>query len=438
MTIAPEPVPPTAPIEIPATPRLRDAFTALRVLNYRRYAIGLAIGNTAGWAQRIAIDWLVLEITGNVALVGLTLAIQFAPSVILAVYGGVVADRVSRRGLIIATQVVIAALSGGLAVAAILGAASLWIVYGAVLGIGLAQAFEGPARAAFVGELAGPQLRSAVSLNASLFHLGALIGPALSAVLIVAVGSGWSIAVNAVAVLVGIVILLSLRPAELYRMPVSPRGRGQVREALRYVLSKPALRWTMATMIAITIFGATMPTIFAGLARDTGTDAVGLGVANSLAAIGSLIGALMAARSTALRLRGVVLAAILYGVVLLAAGFAPSLWILAPLLTAVGLTRLFAAILGESLVQLSTNPMLRGRVMSFWWILWLGGQAIGGPVVGMLAQTIGAQPTMAVCGAVITLATLIIGIRLARTGGLTVRFVPVGRLRRPTIVRAAR
>lgn len=433
----PEALPPTAPIVIPRSPRVRDAFTALVVRNFRRYALALGIGNTAEWAQRIAIDWLVLELTDNIALVGLTVAMQFAPFVLFGAHAGLIADRFPRRSVIIVCQATIAVFSTTLAVLVLTGSANLLLVYALVLGIGTAQAFDIPARGAFIGELAGPaHLRSAVSLAASLYHLGALVGPALAAGLIVLVGSGWSIAVNAIAAAIGIGILLTLRSSDLHRIPSAPRRSGQIREALRYIRRKSTLKWTMLAMVSVAVFGSALPTLFAGIARDENLGATGLGVASSLTAVGSLIGALAAARSRSLRLRGVVFGALGYAVVLVATGFAPGVWLLLPLLVAVGFARLSCVILGESLVQLSTNPALRGRIMAFWTLILLGGQAVGGPVVGVLAEVLGAQIAMALCGVVILVAVSALALRLARIRGLTVRLMRRRnhRLRRPTIV----
>lgn len=433
-----EQLPPTAPIDIVSNRGMRDTFAALAVPNYRRYAIAQFLGNTAGWAQRIAIDWLVLELTGNVALVGLTIAVQFGPAVLFGAYGGVIADRLPRRTVVMVGQSVVAVLSGILAALVLTGDVSLWLVYGVVLGIGIAQAFEGPARSALVGELTGTgRLRSAVGLGASLFHLGALVGPAIAAILIVAVGAGWCIAINSVAIAIGILLLATLRADQLHRVPPAPRQRGQIRDALRYVARKPAVKSTMAGIFVVALFGSGLPALLAGFVRDTGTGADGFGLANSLVAVGSLAGALAAVRSRSLRVRTVIFAVLGYGVVLTATGLAPMAWLVFVLLVPLGFARVQAVILAESLVQLSINPGIRGRVLSLWALVMLGGQAAGGPLVGGLAQWLGAQTAMALCGAVVLGTTLVLAVALARTGGLTLRLAPAeGRLlrRRPMIV----
>ena len=180
-------------------PAWRDTFSALRIHNYRLYAVAQVISNTAGWMQRIAVDWLVLELTGSIALVGLTIALQFLPTLIFGAHAGLIADRLPKRAVLLVSQGVVGVLSVVLAVSAILGTAQLWFVYAIVLGIGVMQVIDLPARSVFVQEMVGPRhLRNAISVNASVFHLGALIGPALAGAIIATAGTGWAIGVNAV------------------------------------------------------------------------------------------------------------------------------------------------------------------------------------------------------------------------------------------------
>ena len=260
-------------------PALKDTFAALKLHNYRLYVIGQFLSNTAGWAQRIAVDWLVLEITGSVALVGLTIALQFLPTLVLGAYAGAIADRFPKRRVLMLTQSLVGVFSLVLSLIAILGIAPLWAVYALVLAIGIVQVFDNPARSVFVNEMVGPRhIRNAISLNASIFHLGGLLGPALSGVLIVAVGSGWAISVNVVAVTIGICLLLAMRTDELLIAPRAPSSRGQIREAARYVLAKPALFWTLVMVAFVAIFGMPMPALLAGMADtvyDTGRRGTG-------------------------------------------------------------------------------------------------------------------------------------------------------------------
>ncbi|MDO7881343.1 MFS transporter [Salinibacterium soli] len=427
MAITPDANPATMPIAVAMQrPAWKDTFSALRMHNYRLYVVAQFLSNTAGWMQRIATDWLVLELTGSVALVGLTIAIQFVPTLLLGAWAGVIADRFPKRAVLLLTQGLVGALSLVLAVLAITGAATLVSVYALVLGIGLVQVFDGPARSVFVNEMVGPRhLRNAISVNASIFHLGALLGPALSGALIVVVGSGWAIAINVGAAAIGIGLLLAMRRDELLVGPRAPSTKGQIREAGRYILGKPALFWTMVIVGVVAVFGVPMPTLLAGIADtvyDTG--AQGYGLYNTLTAVGALTGALVSARRSSLRLRTIVLGVLLYGVLLALAGLAPFYPMFLVVLVTVGFSRLLVMTAAETMVQFSSNLAIRGRVMSFWVIVLVGGQAIGGPLVGWIAETIGPKNAMIVCGAIPALAAIAISLVLARSGRLTVAVRP--------------
>lgn len=423
MAIVPDRPPETMPIAtVMQRPAWRDTFGALRLHNYRLYVVAQLISNTAGWAQRIAVDWLVLEITGSVALVGLTIALQFLPTLVFGAHAGVIADRFPRRRVLILCQSIAGGLSLVLAVIAITGNAHLWLVYLLVLGAGVMQAFDSPARSVFVNEMVGPRhLRNAISLNASTFHLGALLGPALSGVLIVAVGSGWAIGINVIAIAIGVVMLLAMRDGELLAAPRSPSSKGQIREAARYIMSKPTLFWTLVMVAFVATFGMPMPVLLAGMADTVyGTGATGYGLYNSLVAIGALLGALASTRRSSLRLRTIMMGAVVYGLMLITAGLAPFPLLFLAVLPLIGLSRLLYATASETMVQLSSNLAIRGRVVAFWVLVVVGGQAVGGPIMGWLAEQLGAKTAMVISGAVPALAAIVISILLARSGRLRV------------------
>lgn len=427
MALTPDANPATTPIAVMMErPAWKDTFSALRMHNYRLYVVAQFISNTAGWMQRIATDWLVLELTGSVALVGLTIAIQFLPTLVLGAWAGVIADRFPKRAVLLVSQSLVGGLSAVLAVLAITGSATLLAVYALVLAIGIVQVFDGPARSVFVNEMVGPRhLRNAISVNASIFHLGALLGPALSGALIVIVGSGWAIATNVGAAAIGIVLLLAMRRSELLVGPRAPSAKGQIREAARYIMGKPTLFWTMVIVGIVAIFGMPMPTLLAGMADQVyDTGAQGYGLYNSLAAIGALTGALASTRRSSLRLRTIVLGALLYGVLLALTGASPFYPLFLVLLVSVGLSRLLLMTAAETMVQFSSNLAIRGRVMAFWVMVIVGGQAIGGPLMGWIAETIGPQNAMIVSGAVPAAAAVAIALVLARSGRLKVVVKP--------------
>ena len=404
----------------------RDSFSTLRIANYRKYAASQGISNIAGWAMRVATDWLVLELTGNIALVGLTIAIQFTPLLLFGAWGGVIADRFPKRAMLVFTQCAASVLSAVLAVLAISGVVQLWMIYVIVAMLGVVQLLDNPSRSVFVSEIVGPrQLRNAISLNASIFHLGALVGPALSGIAIVAVGSGWSIAANAVAAAIGAILIAVIKQDQLLTAPRAPKAKGQIREAARYVLAKPAMFWTFVMVTFVSMFGLPLPTLLAGMADTVfETGAQGYGLYNSLLAVGALTGALLSTRRTELRLRTIVLGAMLYGVLQTLVGLAPFYSMFLFLLVTVGFTRLLYATAAETMVQLSSNLRIRGRVMSFFMLILVGGQAIGGPIMGLIAETFGSRAAVVVSGAVPALAAVVIAIVLARTGQLRLKVSP--------------
>lgn len=416
-------------------PAWRESFSSLRIRNYRLYILSSAVSSTAVWMQRIAVDWLVLELTGSVTLVGLTVALQFAPSLLFGAWGGVIADRYSKRAVLLTTQSIVVVLCAALAAFTITGAVEAWQVLIAAFLLGTAAAVEGPARSAFVTEMVGTgRLRNAISVNASIFHLGGLLGPAVSGALIVVVGSGWSIGVNSIAGLVVISALLAMRASELRRSPRLPRSRGQIRAAIHYVLGKPPIFWSMVTLAFVSTFGMSLPVLLTAMANDVyGTGAAGYGVYSSLAAVGAFVGAVLSTRRTSLRLRTIVGSAVVFGLITAAVGFVPFASVFAVALVGVGLSRLLFATGAESLTQLSSNTGIRGRVMSLYIMVLLGGQALGGPLMGYLAEELGARTAFAISGLVPAIAGIAIALVLARTGRLMVR-VDLRQLRTPVSI----
>jgi MFS family permease len=422
--------PPTEPIPVLIErPRWRDTFDSLRVFNYRLYVISQVIANTSGWMQKIATDWLVNELTHNVALVGVTVFLQFAPVLVFGVWGGVIADRVDKRRLMMTTQSITVVLCAILAALTLFGVVTVWQVWGVALLLGLVAVVEGPARSAFVNEMVGHRrLRNAISLNASIFHLGGLLGPALSGILIVVVGSGWSIGVNAVAAVLVVVNLGCMRVRELLPSPRAQRSKGQIREGLKYVMSKPTIFWPMVMLAFVSTFGMTLPVLLVSFADTVyKSGAAGYGLYSSAAAVGALSGAVLSTRRLTVRLRTIMFAAGLFGLALILAGTATWEPLFIVFLASIGLSRLLFATGAESTVQLSTNRAIRGRVMSLYSMVMLGGQALGGPLSGAIADRFGVHVAMAVAGIVPALAAVVISIVLARSGKLALKI----RLHRP-------
>ncbi|BCB76578.1 hypothetical protein Pflav_029880 [Phytohabitans flavus] len=310
------------PLAGPVGPRA--AFISLRTRNYRLFAIGQFFSSTGLWVQRIAQDWLVLTLTGSATAVGITTALQFLPSVLFGLLGGLLADRYSKRRLLLITQTAAALMSALLAVLTLTGVVHAWHVFVIAFALGTAAALEIPTRHSFVNELVPPaQLRNAISLNAAIFQLGALIGPAISGYLVTAVGPGYSFAINAAAYLAPMVALLRMR-GDALRHPVRPavteRASRQLVDGLRYVAHRPQILWLTVLIGTFGIFIASIPVTNAAFARMVfHSGAAGYGMLSSVVAIGSVLGALFAASRGRPRLRTSVLsAAALAGLFLLA------------------------------------------------------------------------------------------------------------------------
>jgi MFS family permease len=415
----------TQPIPIlESRPRWRDTFVALRAHNYRLYIVSQLFASTGGWMARIAVDWLVLELTGNVALVGLTVTLQFAPTLLLGPWGGVISDRFRRQRVLIICQSVGAVANGALAALVLLGRVEVWHVFVVAAVTGASMAIDNPSRSAFVGEMVGTgRLRNAINLNGAIFHLGGLIGPAISGVLIVLIGSGWSIGINAATGVIAVVALLLMRGRELLPTPKATPQRGQIREALRYIARKPTIFWPMVLLAFNAVFGMSLPVLFTAAANDTyHTGAVGYGLYSSLAALGAFAGAMLSSLRRNVQLRGLVAAVIVYGLVTAFAGVAPLYVLFLASLSGIGIARLLFGTAAESITQLSTNQAIRGRVMSFYIMVMVGGQAIGGIVMGWIAEHLGSSVAFVVAGAVPALAGITVAFILAHRHQLWISF----------------
>jgi MFS family permease len=432
--------PPTGPMPVLSTrPPWRETFISLRVPNYRKFAASNLIANTAVWMQRIAMDWLVLQLSGSVAAVGVTVFMQFTPMLVFGLYGGVIADRYSKQKLLIITQSTAALLAAILAVLTLTGLTEVWHVYVISFALGLVTVVDNPARQVFVNELVGPHyLRNAISLNSSIFQLGGLMGPAVGGILITAVGGGWSFAINSVACLAVVAAVASLRRSELHSSPAAPRGKGQLAEGMRYVRHKPVIFWTVVMVAVLAVFAFNMPVLLAAYANNVfDVGAQGYGLFNSLVAGGALVGALASTRRTSIRLSMVVGTAAALGIVQALAAFAPNEFAFAILLVGIGVTNLLFITGANSLVQMSSNVQIRGRVISLYILVLLGGQALGGPLMGWIVESFGPHTAIMISGLVPAAAAIVIAILIARSASLRLRVSLRGRRPSVTIVTRA-
>lgn len=399
--------------------RLPATFSALNEPAYRRFLPAQLIGSTGVWMQRIAQDWLVLQLTGSAAAVGLVVAMQFAPMLLLGLWGGVVVDRFPKRRLLVITQSTAAALALLLGVLALTGVVQAWHVYAIALTLGLVVVVDGPARQAFVSELVPPhQIRNAVSLNSTAFQFSGVVGPALSGLLVTLVGQGWSFVVNGLACSAVAAIIFSLKP--LYSLPAPKRAPGALRQGLRYIVQKSEVFWAISLVALAGLFAFNLPVLLATMAdTEFGTGVTGYSVLTTVNATGALIGGIWSARrSAATRLRSLTVGLGSLGLVFAVMAVVSNQLAFTALLVASGIATMAFLIGANSMIQLTVTPEVRGRVMAVYTMALLGGQAIAGPAIGRFSDAFGPRPALVLCGVSILVVTALLAILMARQAHL--------------------
>jgi MFS family permease len=404
-------------------PKTATTFSSLRNRNYRLFAAGGLISNTGTWMSRIAQDWLVLSLTGSSFAVGITTALQFLPMLLFGLYGGVIADRYPKRTILLGTQAVMGALGLTLAALTLSGHVQVWHVYAIAFGLGLVTVVDNPSRQAFVVEMVGPaDVRNAVSLNSANFQSARLIGPAVAGALITALGSGWAFLFNGLSFIAPLTGLLLMRTADLHVIARAPRGKGQLREGLRYVAGRPELIWPIVLTGFIGTFAFNFPIWLSAFVHDVFHGDAGMyGLFNTLMAVGSVVGALLAARRGQTRMRLLVGAAFGFGMLEAVAALAPGYWLFVLLLAPIGIFGLTFNTTANASIQLATDPAMRGRVMSLFMMVFVGGTPIGGPVMGWVTDTYGARVGFLSGGLIAAAAAVTVGLVLARVGGLRLK-----------------
>ncbi|MGQ0575604.1 MAG: MFS transporter [Pseudonocardia sp.] len=396
-----------------ARPRV---FSSLGVPNYRLFAGGQVVSLAGTWMQRVAQDWLVLDLSGGSAVaLGVAAALQFSPTIALSLWGGVLADRIDKRRMLLAVQAGMGLCALVLGVAVLGGAVALWHVYLLCAMLGCFSAIEVPVRQAFVAELVGPeQLGNAVALNSLNFNLARVVGPAVAGLLIAAVGTGWVFLINAgsfVAVLAGLALM---DPRRLHRSAPVPRSPGQLRAGLRYVRDRPDLVAVLALVFLVSTFGINFYLTLAVLARNVfGRGPETYGLLTTLLAVGSVAGSVVAARRVERpRLRSVTLYALVFGLLLTIVGLMPTVTLAGIVLVPVGLAALLFTTAANARVQLSVDPEMRGRVMGLYILLFLGSTPVGGPLLGLLAEHFGGRAPLVAGGVVTVLSVGVVGVTL--------------------------
>ena len=374
-------------------------FASLRVRNYRLFALGALVSNIGGWMAMVAQDWLVLtELTaGSASALGLVAGLQFVPVALFAPLAGAFADRFDKRKVLLVTQSAAALTAVALFVLIVTGAVRLWQVFILAALLGTILAFDNPSRQAFVSEMVPAELLpNAIGLNSASFNAARLIGPGLAGILIGAFGVAPAVAINALTYAAVIGALFLMRTAELDRTPRAP-GKRAVRDGLAYVRRRPDILLIMFIVFMLGTFGLNFPLTNALMATQVfGKGAEAYGLLGSVMAIGSLAAALFAARRTKPRLRVLLGSLAGFSVFTTLLAFSPSYPVYAVLLVPVGLTAMTVLPSANSMVQLSTEPEYRGRVMAVYMAIFLGGTPIGAPLVGWVGDVWGARWTLLV------------------------------------------
>ncbi len=383
------------------TVRLNSTFASLvQSRNYRRYFIGQSISLAGTWMQSVAQGWLVLKLTGSGTAVGLVIALQFVPVLLLGPLGGVVVDRVDTRRLLIATQAVAGALALTLGILTVTNVVELWMVYMLAAGLGLVTVVDNPARQTFVLELVGPDLlTNAITLNSVNINAARVVGPAFAAALIAWIGIGPCFLVNAATVVAVIVALAGMKSSELAPKPLAPRAKGQVREGLRYVWATPALRTPLVMMAIIGTLSYEFQVMLPIFARFTFNGTAGTyGVLTAAMGVGAVVGGLATASRGRSGLDALVRVAAVFGLVILAAAWSPTLPVAVVALVAVGAASITFLARANTTMQLTADPAMRGRVMALWTVAFLGSTPIGGPIMGYIGEHLGARWALTVGG----------------------------------------
>jgi MFS family permease len=404
----------------------------LRVFNYRLWTAGALVSNIGTWMQRTAQDWLVLtQLTHhNATAVGIVMALQFGPQLLFLPWTGFVADHVDQRKLLLATQAGMGALALALGILTVTGVVQLWHVYVFAFLFGCVSAFDAPVRQVFVTQLVEEgDLPNAVGLNSTSFNAGRMIGPAAAGLTIAAMGTGWAFIFNGLSFLAVLLSLTFLRLHELHLHERAVRKAGSLVEGFRYVWNRPDLRAACIMLFFVGTFGFNSAIFISTMAvRVFHANAGGYGVLSSAMAIGTVAGSLFAAGREKTTFMHFCAGAAVFAVGAVLAAVAPTYWLFAGALALLGIAALTFANSSNSLMQLATEPAMRGRVMAIRLAIAIGGTPIGAPIIGWVADRFGPRWSLGVAAASGVVAT-IVGIQYLTTHhGLRLRFSG-GRLR---------
>lgn len=374
------------------------AFRSFAISNYRIWFVGALVSNIGTWLQRTAQDWLVIhDLTDNDAFaVGVVMALQFGPQLLFIPIVGFAADHFDTRRLLILTQGAQALIAAGLGITVLTGHATLWHVYGFALMLGIAAAFDSPPRQTFVSQLVGETyLGNAVSLNSASFNIARMIGPAAAGLLIAALGAGWAFVINAASFAAVFVSIFFIRPSELHVAARAKRGKGQLAQGFRYIRNRPDLVGVMVAIFIASTFTLNFAVYIAAMCTSVFHLGSGeFGLFNSALAIGSVAGALLAARRERPQIHVVIYSCLMLGVVLSVTAAMPTALLFALILPLSGLAMQMMTTSANGYVQMSTAPYMRGRVMAVYMAVLAGGTPVGAPVMGWVANALGPRSSV--------------------------------------------
>lgn len=400
-------------------------FSAMHVFNYRLWVSGALVSNIGTWMQRVAQDWLVLTVLTDHSgtAVGITTGLQFLPILILGPWAGLLGDRYSKRKILLLTQTAMGSCALVLGLLVVTNAVQLWHVYLLALLLGVGSAVDAPSRQAFVSEVVeAADVPNAVALNATSFNLARLAGPGLAGLLIAWLGTGPAFLINAASFGAVIISLAKMRPDELHPSAKAPRGKGQIREGLRYIKQRPDL---MMIMILVSLVATlTMNFQITNALMATAVFKLGpgeYGLLGTVMAVGTLAATLIAARRKSLRMAYIVAAALATGIFTIVAAFAPNYWLFALALIPIGLSAMTFLNLCNTTVQLSTDPAFRGRVLAVYMAVMQGGTPIGAPLVGWVGTVLGPRFALVVGGVAALLAGIIALLILRKRNNTSLR-----------------
>jgi MFS family permease len=376
-------------------------FRSLRSWNYRLFVIGVLVSNTGSWMQRVAQTWLVLRLTNaDGTALGITTGLQFLPILLFGLWGGVAADRFRKRRVLMVTQTTMGLLAAVLSVLDATGLVRVWMVYVLALILGMATAIDNPARQSFVVELVGvDDLPNAVGLNSATFNVGRMIGPAVGGFVVAEAGTAVAFALNAASYAALVFTIRLMRDAELRSTLPVVRAKGQLGDAIRYLLGRRDLLTIMIVMGVISTFGQNFQIVVALMVHDTfHRNAAAYGTAFAAIAAGSIIGALAAAGRRSPQLGYLLVGGIAMGVAEIVAAAAPTYLMFVALMVPIGLFTLTVTTTSNAIVQINVEPQLRGRIMSVYLLMNSGGRPVGAPLAGWVGAAFGARWSFAMGG----------------------------------------